>query len=347
MSNDGEKYKTPAKIQPNVENNSHSMMLGYVTKPTPVILDVGCACGDLGVALKEYKNATVFGLEYSNDSIAIAKSTGAYADVRQSDLDAFTANDVQDWQGKFDYVICGDVLEHLRNPTRTVSELVKFLKPDGEFIASIPNVAHMYVKGLLMANMFRYSSLGLLDETHIHFFTSEGIAEMLAADGMLVKGCGFSFVGKNEWNGIDPWGRVPVGVQKAIFKEFSSYVLQYVLRAVKTENPLGQLRDANGMSLTITEDNAPSYILAERQRLLAEVGLTPEEKEIESKNTQLSATIAQLAVKNAKLNEVLNSRSWRITKPLRFVGKVVRGLTHIVCRLNCGVDSRTTEDFHF
>ena len=312
MSNNGKKYKTLTKVDPTSANCSHSIMLGYVTKPAPLVLDVGCACGDLGVALKEHKGATVFGLEYSSDSIAIAKATGAYEDIRQCDLDSFASADVEAWKGMFDYVVCGDVLEHLRNPTRTLSELIQLLKPEGGIVASVPNIAHMYVIAQLMGNRFPYTPCGLLDETHIHFFTSEGIVDMLAQLGLLAKECRFTMCGKNEFNGLDPWGNVPVGTQKTLFSKLSSFVCQYVFCASRSDAPTETLKLENERALTITEANAPDHLLAERQMLLTSLEKTKE------------------GLLQEELASLRNSRSWRLTKPLRFAGACARKIVHIL-----------------
>ncbi len=312
MSNNGKKYKTLAKVDPTSANCSHSIMLGYVTKPAPLVLDVGCACGDLGVALKEHKGATVFGLEYSSDSIAIAKATGAYEDIRQCDIDFFASADVEAWKGMFDYVVCGDVLEHLRNPTRTLSELIQLLKPEGGIVASVPNIAHMYVIAQLMGNRFPYTPCGLLDETHIHFFTSEGIVDMLAQLGLLAKECRFTMCGKDEFNGLDPWGNVPVGTQKTLFSKLSSFVCQYVFCASRSDAPTETLKLENERALTITEANAPDHLLAERQMLLTSLEKTKED------------------LLQEELASLRNSRSWRLTKPLRFAGACARKIVHIL-----------------
>ena len=148
----------------------------------PVVLDVGCACGDLGVALKEHRNATMFGLEYNQGSIDIALETEAYEEIHQFNLDDITENSFPQYKGKFDYVVCGDVLEHLRNPMYSLNILKSYLKEDGRIIASIPNVAHMSIKSNLLVNDFTYTPLGLLDETHIHLFTHKSIALGLSSN---------------------------------------------------------------------------------------------------------------------------------------------------------------------
>lgn len=139
MNNRAEIYKS--KVNMNNNSSPRVMEINYMSD-SPTVLDVGCACGDLGVALKEYKNATVFGMEYNQDSIDIALKTNAYEEIHQINLDELKIDDYKQYKNKFDYIVCGDVLEHLRYPMNTLNILKNYLKEDGYIIASIPNVAH-------------------------------------------------------------------------------------------------------------------------------------------------------------------------------------------------------------
>jgi len=71
------------------------------------------------------------------------------------------------------------VLEHLRDPLKVLVELKKFLKPDGSFVISFPNVAHGSVRLSLLSGRFDYQDIGLLDSTHLRFFTRESFEELL------------------------------------------------------------------------------------------------------------------------------------------------------------------------
>ena len=160
-----------------------SIALRHINENT-IVLDVGCACGDMGVALKKYKNAQIYGLEFNQESVKLAQETKAYEEVHQFNLDTLSENDFSQYKEKFDYIICGDVLEHLRYPRETLRILKTYLKENGYLIASIPNIAHMSIKANLLVNDFTYTPLGLLDETHIHLFTYKSIAEMLSNLGL-------------------------------------------------------------------------------------------------------------------------------------------------------------------
>lgn len=137
------------------------------------ILEVGCACGATLLKLKYLNRTTqIYGIELSKGSAAIAKQ---FANVTAQNIE----NPVMDYEkGMFDYVIFADVLEHLYHPDRVLSNIKKYLKPDGYILASIPNVQHIsVVKNLLQGN-WTYENAGILDRTHIRFFTFKEIEKL-------------------------------------------------------------------------------------------------------------------------------------------------------------------------
>jgi SAM-dependent methyltransferase len=98
-------------------------------------------------------------------------------DAEELDLEAELGGE------RFDAVLFADVLEHLRDPASLLSRVRPFLAEGGSVIASIPNVAHASVRMALLAGSFRYQEQGLLDETHLRFFTREGIQDLLEGSG--------------------------------------------------------------------------------------------------------------------------------------------------------------------
>ncbi len=80
---------------------------------------------------------------------------------------------------RYDYIVCADVLEHLKEPGKVVSQLPALLKADGRILLSIPNIAHAGVVAELLAGEFRYRPEGLLDATHLRFFTRKSLLEFL------------------------------------------------------------------------------------------------------------------------------------------------------------------------
>lgn len=150
-----------------------------------IVLDVGCGRGALGAALKlDRPDARVHGLEYVPEAATVAAER--LDDVFVTDLDVVEALPAH-W-GPFDAVVCGDVLEHLRDPARVLRLLRDALAPGGAIVASIPNIKHWSVLyPLLVQDRFAYEDAGLLDRTHVHFFTLGEIDVMFTACALQVQ----------------------------------------------------------------------------------------------------------------------------------------------------------------
>ena len=177
--------------------HSRPELRALVTATARHVLDVGCGGGAHGAALKLERPALeVLGIEGFPD--AAARAAERLDDAICADLDALEA---LPWEhGAFDAMVFGDVLEHLRDPARLLRVLRAYLAPDGVLVCSIPNVKHWSVLfPLLVQDRWTYEDAGLLDRTHVHFFTLEEI------DAMLVD-CGFTpvQVGVNDHLPLPP-----------------------------------------------------------------------------------------------------------------------------------------------
>jgi methionine biosynthesis protein MetW len=149
------------------------------------VLDVGCGAGALGAALKQERDGVeVTGLELSPEAAARAAERLDAAHV--TDLEALAELPYD--QGRFDAMVFGDVLEHLRDPHRLLRVLRPWLADAGVLVCSIPNVCHWsVVMPLLVNDRWPYEDAGLLDRTHVHFFT-------LAEAEAMLRECGFGLV---------------------------------------------------------------------------------------------------------------------------------------------------------
>ena len=142
------------------------------------VLEIGCDCGGTLLEIKNlYPNAKVYGSELNEKAAEIAShfATVTVNNIEDADL-PYEAD-------MFDYIIFGDVLEHLRDPYKTLEYCHSLLKKDGYIIASIPNLMHISVIGDLIKGNFTYTETGLLDKTHIHFFTYNEIQKMFQSCG--------------------------------------------------------------------------------------------------------------------------------------------------------------------
>src|SRR3989475_12610532 len=82
--------------------------------------------------------------------------------------------------GPFDAIVYEDVLEHLVDPLRVLSELDRHLAPEGFVIASVPTIAHLYIRLLLLCGRFDYIDRGILDRSHLRFFRARSLRAFIA-----------------------------------------------------------------------------------------------------------------------------------------------------------------------
>lgn len=143
------------------------------------VLDIGCAYGGNLMLIGSYlPEAMLYGVDIDEASVQAAKVYGQVicADIEELEKD--------EWQNKFDYILIGDCLEHLRNPWLVLKKLAGYLQPLGEVLISLPNINHISVLRKLLQGKFPYEAAGILDRTHLRFFTRESIGEMLDIAGL-------------------------------------------------------------------------------------------------------------------------------------------------------------------
>lgn len=139
------------------------------------VLELGPATGYMTRAFKG-RGCSVVGIELDPEMAVKAERFSErmiVGDIDQLDLEAELGDE------RFDAIVAADVLEHLRDPLRVLVELRRFLQPDGCFVISFPNVAHGSVRLSLLGGRFDYQKVGLLDSTHLRFFTRETFEELL------------------------------------------------------------------------------------------------------------------------------------------------------------------------
>lgn len=140
-------------------------------------LDVGCSTGNLGYALKTQKECEVDGIEFDPSAAEIAKKRG-YGVVHVKDLN-MEDDSFLDFENKYDVITCADVLEHLISPDKALIFLRRYLKPNGIFIISLPNVAFILNRLLLLFGNWEYKKYGILDQTHLRFYTINSGCNMI------------------------------------------------------------------------------------------------------------------------------------------------------------------------
>lgn len=140
------------------------------------VLDVGCAAGYLSDALAQ-RNFAVACIDWpGTPHPPTVEFSGA-------DLD----NGLGPVGGSFDYIICADVIEHLRDPLRLLNECRARLAPGGTLVASLPNSGHWYFRWNVLRGRFPQHERGLFDSTHLHFYTWDGWVALLARAGFQIQ----------------------------------------------------------------------------------------------------------------------------------------------------------------
>jgi len=160
--------------------NERSDVMGLVPEGAVRILDVGCAAGVMGGALKRQNpKREVVGLEC--DKKAAEEAGGVLDKVFRADAERFWPPYPEHY---FDCIVYADVLEHMRDPLAALKRHKRLLAPHGVMVMSIPNVRHFSVVGGLLEGRWQYRDEGLLDRAHLRFFTLTEIREMLEAAGL-------------------------------------------------------------------------------------------------------------------------------------------------------------------
>lgn len=147
------------------------------------VLELGCATGAQSRILTQEMNCVVYGVELNPS--AAAKAREYCNDVVIGNLDFIDLEQVLGAR-KFDVVLCADVLEHLLDPARILHGVKSLIKDGGSIVASIPNVTHAALTFELANGFFTYRDRGLLDDTHIKFFTRDSIVDLFGECGYVI-----------------------------------------------------------------------------------------------------------------------------------------------------------------
>jgi 2-polyprenyl-3-methyl-5-hydroxy-6-metoxy-1,4-benzoquinol methylase len=163
-----DKTKKYTEVSTSTTTGIYSFIIPWIKNNTE-ILDCGCATGFLAQYLTTTLNCNVSIVEINPENFQ--KVISNVADGCCEDLNTTKWYDYYNSKNKkFDYILFTEVLEHLLYPQDTIRNAIKLLKDDGKLIFSIPNICHNDVIIRMFNDEFNYTSLGLLDDTHIHFW---------------------------------------------------------------------------------------------------------------------------------------------------------------------------------
>ena len=160
--------KSALNINSFYSNTGNPSVLQFIDKNDRLILDVGCGAGDTGkLILSVYPNSEVVGItcsqvEYNQASQNLSCCININVEIE---------NLPDKYLNLFDVLIFSHVLEHLINPTEVLYKLLPYLKPNGKIIIALPNIANWRERVKLIIGKFEYTDGGVMDKTHLHFYT--------------------------------------------------------------------------------------------------------------------------------------------------------------------------------
>lgn len=318
---DGSRYDTDVDLSNG--NNSHTLMVELVGGSKRV-LDVGCATGYLAQALGE-RGCTVSGLECDAEAAEEARphlERLVIGDLETMDLAEAFGDD------RFDVIVFGDVLEHLKDPLAVLRGARKLLAEGGSVVASIPNIAHGSVRLALLAGRFDYQPLGLLDSTHIRFFTRSSVEDLFREAGLVPIDVRRTTAGFFDTPVPVSEAEFPPEVVDAVLADPEAATYQFVLRAVPDDAgaAISKLRaDAEAQRDRIRDlerELAAARAVAQDAVAAAELA----EKQSADLEVRLAGTVDELDQARAELRRVYDTRTMRWSKQARAVYGLLRDL---------------------
>ncbi|WP_162942361.1 class I SAM-dependent methyltransferase [Desertimonas flava] len=325
-------------------DDAHGRALRFV-EHNKFVLELGPAAGHVTRALVD-RGCQVVGIEVDP---AAAAALDDVAECVVGDLDDPATISKVAGERRFDVVLAGDVLEHLRDPLGTLRACREVLAPGGYIVVSVPNIAHADVTLSLLKGQFTYRNWGLLDATHIHFFTRTSLEKMIDDAGFVMVDLERVTYPVFATELALDRSEVSDEVVEAVLQNRDAETYQFVCRAVPHDGNVEVARLAR--RVLAAEERARRYH-SDCLRAQAEIESIRHETsaEIESIRHESSEQLPALIGENAMLRQqlaaaeesvaawseqarrqeihvaaLLNSRTMRIVRPFRALYGVLRG----------------------
>lgn len=166
-------YNNEKMIKPEKLYEIVNKQIGYKS----TVLELGCAAGSFGEYLHFKRKCTVIGADISALQLNIASKKNAYEKLFYLDLNKL-GNEFADYIDFFDIILLTDVIEHLTEVEHLFAKIKPLLKKDGKIIVSVPNITHQSIKLSVLLDEFDYTPCGILDSTHVKFYTAKSAKEL-------------------------------------------------------------------------------------------------------------------------------------------------------------------------
>lgn len=222
-----------ARYQEKYVDRPRTELLGLLDFPFQDVLEIGCGSGATGETIKRQHPEVVYtGVEI--DPGAASEARRVLDRVVTADIERVNPEHLDLRPQTFDVILCADVLEHLYDPWTVVRTLRTLLRPEGRLVASIPNSQNIRLVQNLISGYWTYSPQGLLDATHVRFFTLHEIGKLFVGNGYTIEQVISSCDADMPQAG--PWPR-DLDLGRVVFRNLSRddmqqlYTFQYLIRA--------------------------------------------------------------------------------------------------------------------
>ena len=307
------KYETQVDLKN--RNNSHALIVDLVGKNKKV-LDVGAANGYIAEILSE-RGCRVTGIELDSEAAKQAEEfcerviTG---DVESMDLDGELGDET------FDVIVFGDLLEHLKDPLKALERFKPFLSLGGYVVTSIPNIAHGSVRLALLQGKFQYRSLGLLDDTHLRFFTLESVEQLFTDAGFVIDELERTKRGIFNTEIEVDRERVSEDTLEVVQSDPEALTYQFVLTAYLADGNGVAARSSNEVRLLWDRLERKDEMISERDRKIYDISrklrnLDELQRQLKERDRQLEdrgREVANLTQEVASRNQQLANREKKI-----------------------------------
>lgn len=300
-------------VDPAAPNNAHAFLLGMVGSNKRV-LELGAATGHVTKALVA-AGCDVAAVEYDTEWAKDLEEVASSVHV----LDLNDPTWVHELKPEFDVITAGDVLEHLLEPVRTLREMVSLLGPDGYIVVSLPHIAHADVRLKLLQGKFDYTASGLLDSTHLRFFTYDAMKKLVADCGLAITELKRVRFPVFETEQAVPRASVANQVLETVLADPEAETYQFVFTAV----PVGADAKIREMSERSLENQREAENLMVRVADLEEQ-VSQLQRERDRARTKVVALRSEVRSRTAEVKRLRNSRTFRYTAGLRRLYKALR-----------------------
>jgi len=296
-------------------DSTYARVLRMVKRNTKV-LDIGAGPGTITKHLSNTLGCDVVALEI--DAESINKLKNYTRKIYDYDLnDPSWSEKIRAAESCFDFVIATDVLEHVYDPWTVLAGMKSLVSETGSIIVSLPHAAHACVLGCLIDEDFEYRENGLLDRTHIRFFGMKNIQELFEKNDLSIEQYELITQPPLKTEFADRWNKLPLDIRAMLQQHKFSHVYQVICRAV----PRGRL--LNNLNIIENSEKVENLICHPSPHSTKNMA---DSFSYQILKNEFDILRQELDRTRKSLNEILSSKSWKITYPIRRLTGLIKNI---------------------